>query len=67
MSFHLTYEEFAASWPSRDGEFADKFNSLPKYVVSSTLQDPQWNNSTVLEVGPSATPTASSPAADPPR
>jgi dihydrofolate reductase len=44
-----TYEEFAALWPSRDGEFADKFNSLPKYVVSSTLEDPQWNNSTVLE------------------
>ena len=31
------------------GEFADKFNSLPKYVVSSTLEDPEWNNSTVLE------------------
>jgi dihydrofolate reductase len=45
----VTYEEFAALWPSRDGEFADKFNSLPKYVVSSTLDDPEWNNSTVLE------------------
>ena len=44
-----TYEVFAASWPSRDGEFADKFNSLPKYVVSSTLEDPEWNNSTVLK------------------
>jgi dihydrofolate reductase len=44
----ITYEEFAALWPSRDGEFADKFNSLPKYVVSSTLEDPEWNNSTVL-------------------
>ena len=43
-----TYEGFAAAWPSRDGEFADKFNSMPKYVVSSTLQDPDWNNSTVL-------------------
>ena len=43
-----TYEVFAAAWPSRDGEFADKFNSLPKYVVSSTLEDPEWNNSTVL-------------------
>jgi dihydrofolate reductase len=43
-----TYEVFAASWPSRDGEFADKFNSLPKYVVSSTLEDSEWNNSTVL-------------------
>jgi dihydrofolate reductase len=45
----VTYEEFAASWPSRGGEFAEKFNSLPKYVVSSTLVDPTWNNSTVLE------------------
>jgi dihydrofolate reductase len=45
----VTYEEFAALWPSREGEFADEFNSLPKYVVSSTLEDPQWNNSTVLE------------------
>jgi dihydrofolate reductase len=44
----VTYEEFAALWPSRAGEFADKWNSLPKYVVSSTLKDPQWNNSTVL-------------------
>jgi dihydrofolate reductase len=43
-----TYDTFAASWPSRDGEFADKFNGLPKYVVSSTLEDPEWNNSTVL-------------------
>jgi dihydrofolate reductase len=45
----VTYEGFAASWPSRDGEFADKFNSMPKYVVSSTLQDPEWNNTTVLK------------------
>jgi dihydrofolate reductase len=44
----VTYEGFAAAWPSRDGEFADKFNSMPKYVVSSTLQDPEWNNTTVL-------------------
>jgi dihydrofolate reductase len=44
-----TYEVFAAAWPSRNGEFADKFNSLPKFVVSSTLTDPAWNNSTVLE------------------
>jgi dihydrofolate reductase len=43
-----TYEVFAANWPSREGEFADKFNSLPKYVVSSTLEDPEWNNSKVL-------------------
>jgi dihydrofolate reductase len=43
-----TYEGFAAAWPERDGEFADKFNSMPKYVVSSTLRDPEWTNSTLL-------------------
>jgi dihydrofolate reductase len=43
-----TYEGFAAAWPSREGEFADKFNSVPKYVVSSTLREPEWNNSKVL-------------------
>jgi dihydrofolate reductase len=45
----VTYEGFAAAWPQREGEFADKFNSMPKYVVSSTLVDPEWSNSTVLE------------------
>jgi dihydrofolate reductase len=44
-----SYEFFAATWPSRGGELADKLNSLPKYVVSSTLVDPDWNNSTVLK------------------
>jgi dihydrofolate reductase len=44
-----TYEWFAAKWPSRAGELADRLNSLPKYVVSSTLQDPAWNNTTVLK------------------
>jgi dihydrofolate reductase len=44
-----TYEAFAQAWPSREGEFADKFNTMPKYVVSSTLKDPEWNNSTVLQ------------------
>ena len=44
----VTYEGFAAAWPSREGDFADKFNTMPKYVVSSTLQDPEWNNSTVI-------------------
>jgi dihydrofolate reductase len=44
-----TYEFFAARWPSRSGELADRLNSLPKYVVSSTLEDPDWNNSTVLK------------------
>jgi dihydrofolate reductase len=45
----VTYEGFAEAWPSREGEFADKFNNMPKYVVSSTLEEPEWNNSTVLE------------------
>ena len=44
-----TYEGFAEAWPSREGEFADLFNSMPKYVVSSTLQQPEWTNSTVVE------------------
>ena len=43
-----TYEWFAARWPSRSGELANRLNSLSKYVVSSTLEHPQWNNSTVL-------------------
>ncbi len=43
-----SYEWFAARWPSRSGELADRLNSLPKYVMSSTLRDPDWNNSTVL-------------------
>ena len=45
----VTYEGFAEAWPSRSGEFADKFNDMPKYVVSSTMDSPEWNNSTVLE------------------
>ena len=44
-----TYESFAKAWPEREGEFADKFNQMPKYVVSSTLKDPDWNNTTVLD------------------
>ena len=43
-----TYEGFAAAWPEREGEFAEKFNSMAKYVVSSTLTDPDWNNTTVI-------------------
>jgi dihydrofolate reductase len=43
-----SYEWFAAKWPSRSGELADRLNSLPKYVVSSTLEDLDWNNSVVL-------------------
>lgn len=44
----ITYEGFAPVWPRIEGEFADKFNSMPKYVVSSTLEKPEWNNTTVL-------------------
>jgi dihydrofolate reductase len=47
----VTYEGFAEAWPPREGEFADKFNSMPKYVVSSTLTQPTWTNTTVLEPG----------------
>src|SRR5919198_1343699 len=45
----VTYEGFAEAWPSRTGEFADKFNNMPKFVVSTTLEEPEWNNSTVLK------------------
>jgi dihydrofolate reductase len=45
----VTYEGFANAWPSREGEFADRFNNMPKYVVSSTLSDPEWTNSTVVD------------------
>jgi dihydrofolate reductase len=43
-----SYEWFAARWPARSGELADRLNSMPKYVVSSTLEDLDWNNATVL-------------------
>jgi dihydrofolate reductase len=45
----VTYQGFADAWPSRTGEFADKFNSMPKYVVSSTMDKADWTNSTVLD------------------
>ncbi|WP_433781379.1 dihydrofolate reductase family protein [Actinomycetospora sp. CA-101289] len=44
----VTYEGFAAAWPTMQGEVADKFNSMPKYVVSTTLREPAWENSTVI-------------------
>jgi dihydrofolate reductase len=44
----VTYEGFAAAWPSREGDFADKLNNDPKYVVSTTLKDPAWQNTTVI-------------------
>jgi len=43
-----TYDGFAPVWPHVPGEFSDMFNALPKYVVSSTLHDPEWRNTTVL-------------------
>src|SRR5438309_4160955 len=45
----MTYQGFAAAWPSVPGEFGDKFNGMPKYVVSKTLDHPDWNNSTILK------------------
>lgn len=44
----VTYEGFAAAWPARTGEFADKMNGMPKYVVSATMQPAGWNNSTQI-------------------
>src|ERR671918_1316425 len=44
----VTYEGFAQAWPERTGEFADKFNTMPKYVVSTTLEHVDWNNTTVI-------------------
>jgi dihydrofolate reductase len=44
----VTYEGFAEAWPSREGPFAEKLNNDPKVVVSTTLTDPQWNNTTVI-------------------
>jgi dihydrofolate reductase len=45
----VTYEGFAEAWPSRSGDFADKFNGMQKYVVSTTLESPDWQNSTVIK------------------
>jgi dihydrofolate reductase len=45
----ITYEQFAAAWPNYEGEFPDYFNAMPKYVVSSTLTDPAWSNTTVID------------------
>jgi len=44
----VTYEGFAAAWPSREGPFADKLNNDPKYVVSTTITEPEWQNTTVI-------------------
>jgi dihydrofolate reductase len=45
----VTYESFANAWPKREGPFADKFNSMPKYLVSSTIDDPEWSNTSVIK------------------
>jgi dihydrofolate reductase len=45
----VTYQGFADAWPSREGEFADKFNNMPKYVVSNTVDGSEWNNTTVIK------------------
>lgn len=45
----VTYEGFAAAWPGRTGEFADKMNSMPKYVVSASLERPSWKASTLIK------------------
>jgi dihydrofolate reductase len=47
----VTYESFAGAWPNREGDMADKLNKDPKYVVSTTLEDPEWANVTVLDRG----------------
>ena len=44
-----TYEEMAAAWPERTGGMADRFNSIPKFVVSTTLQEATWNNSKLIK------------------
>src|SRR5581483_12410003 len=43
-----TYEGFAKAWPTREGPFAEKINNGPKYVVSASLRDPEWQNTTVI-------------------
>jgi len=48
----VTYESFAGAWPGYEGPFADRMNSMPKYVVSSTLRDPDWTNTEVLQGDP---------------
>ena len=46
----VTYEGFAAAWPSRSGDqFSDKFNAMPKYVVSGSLERADWNNTTIID------------------
>jgi dihydrofolate reductase len=53
MMGRRTYDSYVQAWPGRDGEYADTLNAMPKYVVSSTLTDPEWTNTTVI-AGPDA-------------
>ena len=50
----VTYDGFAPVWPQVEGEFGDKFNSMPKYVVSTTLETADWDNTTILDAEPFA-------------
>ena len=50
----VTYESFAGAWPTYKGPFAGRMNGMPKYVISSTLKDPAWNNTIVLQGEPMA-------------
>jgi dihydrofolate reductase len=45
----VTYQGFAAAWPGRSGEFADKMNGMPKYVVSTSLEHADWTNSSLIK------------------
>ena len=45
----VTYESFAESWPQREGPVADKLNSMPKYVVTTTMEAPEWENTTLIK------------------
>src|SRR5215211_4591055 len=45
----VTYESFAGAWPEREGPFADRMNSMPKYVVTTTLDELEWNNCTPIK------------------
>jgi hypothetical protein len=57
----VTYEGFAAPWPSREGEFADRINRAPKYVVSTTLKEPEWHRRPASRGGDWAIAFRSSP------
>jgi dihydrofolate reductase len=54
VSQNARYRAFAEAWPSRTGDFADRFNALPKYVVSTTLEEGNWGDTTILRGVPSA-------------